>query len=168
MQAKDETSLASIPKKPGDFMEQTKSLKKEDLHHIAHELPLRALETEWLRLHDKLSHMLYAQMDEMVKQNLLPNKFDKLKRNHFMCPLRAFGKTKNRARRNKGTTSLKYVIKKSHNKPGMKVLTDQIVVQKPGLVPQLSGRYTHERICGATCFIDHYSKLWLFLPSNFF
>ena len=27
---------------------------------------------------------------------------------------------------------------------------------QPGLVPQLSGRHTHDRICGATCFIDHY------------
>ena len=31
------------------------------------------------------------------------------------------------------------------------------MVAQPGLVSRLSGRHTHDRICGATCFIDHYS-----------
>lgn len=34
---------------------------------------------------------------------------------------------------------------------------DQIVSAQPGLVPQMSGKLTRERIWGATCFVDHVS-----------
>ena len=83
------------------------------MHYIAHPVPLNALEKDWLKIHDKLGHMSFAQMDRMVKQKLLPNKFQKLRGKHFMCPSCAFGKMKKRAWRHKGSTTLKHVIKQS-------------------------------------------------------
>ena len=57
----------------------------------------------------------------------------------------------------KGSSNLKHIQKDDQNQPGNKVSTDQIVVAQPGLVPRLSGRLAHDRISGATCFVDHYS-----------
>ena len=42
IQAKDETDMAPIPIKPEDFLEQTKSLTKEGIHHFSHPLPLNS------------------------------------------------------------------------------------------------------------------------------
>jgi hypothetical protein len=36
-------------------------------------------------------------------------------------------------------------------------LTDQLVSAQPGLIPQISGKLAHQRVNGATVFVDHYS-----------
>jgi hypothetical protein len=41
--------------------------------------------------------------------------------------------------------------------PGTKALTDQLVSAQPGLIPQISGKLTHQRVNGATVFVDHFS-----------
>ncbi len=39
---------------------------------------------------------------------------------------------------------------------GTKASTDQLVFAQPGLIPQISGKLTHQRINGATVFVDHF------------
>jgi hypothetical protein len=41
--------------------------------------------------------------------------------------------------------------------PGARASTDQLVSAQPGLIPQISGRLTHQRVNGATIFVDHCS-----------
>ena len=40
---------------------------------------------------------------------------------------------------------------------GTKASTDQLVFAQPGLIPQISGKLTHQRVNGATVFVDHFS-----------
>ena len=68
-----------------------------------------------------------------------------------------FGRMRKRAWRSKGKDH-KSIRKNQDNFPGAKVSTDQLVVAQPGQVPRISGRHTNERICGATGFLDHYTK----------
>jgi hypothetical protein len=41
--------------------------------------------------------------------------------------------------------------------PGTQASTDQLVSAQPGLILQISGRLTHQRVNGATVFLDHCS-----------
>jgi hypothetical protein len=41
--------------------------------------------------------------------------------------------------------------------PGARGSTDQLVLAQPGLIPQISGKLTHQRINGSTIFVDHFS-----------
>jgi hypothetical protein len=41
--------------------------------------------------------------------------------------------------------------------PGAKALTDQLVSAQPGLIPQISGKLTHQRVNRSNIFVDHYS-----------
>ena len=48
--------------------------------------------------------------------------------------------------------------------PGARASTDQLVSAQPGLIPQISGRLTHQRVNGATVFVDHCSdQVYVFL-----
>ena len=69
-----------------------------------------------------------------------------------------FGRMKKRVWRVKGADNIKHIRRDEDNTPGAKVSTDQLVVAQPGLVPRLSGRHFHDRICGATGFFDHVSN----------
>jgi hypothetical protein len=41
--------------------------------------------------------------------------------------------------------------------PGARASTDQLVSAQPGLIPQISGRLTHQCVNGAKVFVDHCS-----------
>ena len=75
-----------------------------------------------------------------------------------MCLSCAYGRMRKRTLRSKGFKSLWHICKADNDYPGAKVSINHIVVAQPRLVPRLSGRHTHDRICGATCFVDHFSK----------
>ena len=133
-------------------------LTEDDIQNLKHPLPLTKLEQEWLNIHDQYGHISFREMDRLVENIMIPSKFKNLKGKHFMCPSCAYEKMRKSAWQSKGITNLKHNCQKANNKPGAKIFTDQIVVAQPGLVPQLSGRHMRDRICGATCVVDHFSK----------
>jgi hypothetical protein len=49
------------------------------------------------------------------------------------------------------------IWKESDTSPGTKALTDQLVSAQPGRIPQISGKLTHQRVNGATVFVDNFS-----------
>ena len=74
-----------------------------------------------------------------------------------ICVSCAFGTAKKRPKnRSSPSTSLR---NPSHNKPGIKVSTDQLISAQPGLIPQASGSLTNDRIKAATMAVDHYSEI---------
>ena len=155
--ADDATDVSQIPCTSKDFPYHAQCLTKEELDLLKHPLPLTNLERQWKVLHDKLGHIPFSDMGALVKRNILPQKFSKLKGQSILCPSCMFGRMKKRAWRTKGVKILKHIRKSQENYPEAKVSTDQLVVAQPGLVPRLSGRHSHSRICGATGFIDHHS-----------
>ena len=41
--------------------------------------------------------------------------------------------------------------------PGARTSTDQLVPAQPGLIPQISGKLTHQRVNGSAIFVNHFS-----------
>jgi hypothetical protein len=41
--------------------------------------------------------------------------------------------------------------------PGARASTDTLVRAQPGLIPQISGKLTHQRVNGSTIFVNHFS-----------
>ena len=57
------------------------------------------------------------------------------------------------------TTSTNGVLRSAEiTNPGQQVVTDQIVLAQPGIVPQEKGKMTRARIWGATFFADYASR----------
>ena len=44
------------------------------------------------------------------------------------------------------------------DKPGVGTSCDHLISHDPGLMPQVTGRLTHNKYCGAAVFIDHFSN----------
>jgi len=73
-----------------------------------------------------------------------------------------FGRAHRRPWRNKGAPGT--IHKDSETEPGHCISIDQLVSAQPGLIPQMSGFLTNQRIWGATVFIDHVSDyVYVFL-----
>ena len=47
-------------------------------------------------------------------------------------------------------------------KPGFGTSCDHLISHEPGLMPQVAGRLTHGKYCGAAVFTDHFSELIFF------
>ena len=52
----------------------------------------------------------------------------------------------------------KSIRKPNHNKPGKGTSADHMVSHQPGLIPQVTGKLTHDRYSGSTTFVDHASN----------
>ena len=46
-------------------------------------------------------------------------------------------------------------IKKDTDTPGSHTFADHIISHEPGMIPQVTGRLTHQRYAGAVVFSDH-------------
>ena len=137
-------------------MQHAQCLTEDDIKLIQHPLLLSSLDREWKREHDRLGHIPFADMDRLVKGGMLNKKFGALRGKKILCPSCMFGRMKKRPWRVKGMANRKFIRKQDI--PGDKVFVDQLVVSHPGLVPRMSGRHTNDRVCGATGYIDHFSK----------
>ena len=73
-----------------------------------------------------------------------------------ICASCLFGTAHKRPWRTKSKISYP-IQKESDMSPGARASTDQLVSAQPGLIPQISGRLTHQRVNGATVFVDHCS-----------
>ena len=154
--AKDEDDVASLSFQPSEFLRHAKCLSEDDLKLIQHPLPLSTIEREWMREHDRLGHISFAEKDKLVKGGVLAKKFAALCGQKMLCPSCMFGRMKRRPWQVKGVANRKCFCKQ--HAPGAKVSVDQIMVSHPGLIPRMSGRHTNDRICGAIGSIDHFSK----------
>ena len=89
--ADDETNVSLIPCTSKDFLYHTQCLTKEEIDLLKHPLPLTDLERQWKVLHDKLLHILFSDMDALVKHNILPQKISKLRGKSILLPWCIFG-----------------------------------------------------------------------------
>ena len=155
--ASDESDVSILPNDVKDFLKNAKCLTAEEISMIRSPPVLNELQKEWKILHDQYDHLLFAMMDKLVTNNILPNKFKVLKGKQIICPSCMFGKMRCRAWRTKGTSGLKTIRKESENFAGARVSIDQLAVVQPGLVPSISGKHTNTRICGTNGFFDNHT-----------
>ena len=155
----DELEISTIPIKPADYEKSLPNLTEEELKHISNPEPMNPMAQLWLSYHSGImKHCPKYAMIKLAKLGILPKEL--LFYEHKKAPICvscAFGTAKKRAR-NRSSPQMS-IHNPSHDQPGMKVSTYQLIYAKPGLVPQASGSLTNDRIKSATMAVDHFSNI---------
>jgi len=114
------------------------------------------LQDEFLTWHERLNHLPFARMMNLVSHGYLPHKFLKLRSHLPPCGTCLFGKARKRAWRTKARPHNIRDDKDTH--PGSGTSIDQLISHQPGLIPQSSGTLLRDKITAAvTFFADHFS-----------
>ncbi len=153
----EQPDLTNIPLDVDSYCQEIeKGLTKEDIASIARPQSLSPLQQEFLHWHHRLAHIPYHRLIRLAKEGLIPKRLTKLRDNAPICVSCKFGQAHKRPWRTSGKKS-NPIRNKQHNQPGDCVSSDQMVSAQPGLVPQMSGFLTSQRIWGVTLFVDHVS-----------
>ena len=107
---------------------------------------------ELLRLHHKLAHLPFSQLQAMVRNHITPIRLAKCA--VPKCSACLFGKATKRAWRDKGPVSSLV----PSTAPGQCVSVDQLESSTMGLVAQTKGAPTTQRYNSATVFVDHHTR----------
>ena len=120
---------------------------------------------EFLRLHFKLNHLPFAQMQELAKEKVIPYKFWSPKYKPPPCPACLFGKQIRRRWRTSAETSGNL---RRATCAGQVVHVDHLQSAQPGHVPQITGNLTCRRYVGALVFVDDFmDETYCHLVENF-
>ena len=152
LKAFEQPDLTNVPRTPLDYCQEIKDISPEELKELVYPRQLSPVQQEFLSWHNRLFHMPFGQMYKLAKLGILPKRF--MKCTNMLCISCQFGK----AHRRPWRTSSKpggSIRKWNQKKPGDGTSVDQIVSAQPGLVPQMAGELTSNRIWGATVFVDH-------------
>ena len=115
-----------------------------------------------MKLHCKMNHVPFPTSIRMAESGRIKRSLAKLKDRVPTCMSCVFGRAHRRPWRNKGAPGT--IRKDSETEPGHFISIDQLVSAQPGLIPQMSGFLTNQRIWGATVFVDHVSDyVYVFL-----
>ena len=119
------------------------------------ELELERDEHELLRLHYKLGHLPFAQLQLMATEGDLPRRLAHCR--IPKCSACLFSKATFKGWRTKSPVNKGGIA--TVTKPGDCVSIDQIESSTPGLIAQIKGWITKKRYTTATVFVDHFSDL---------
>ena len=161
-------SFDNIPQTPLDYKNEVGvGISQEEAQRLARPKALSPVQQELLSWHHRLYHLKFKRIFTLARLGILPKTLLECENTAPLCLECQFGQAKRRAWRFKGKKSGS-IQKKSETKPGDGVSVDQIVSAQPGLVPQMSGFLTHDRLWGATTFVDHVSDyVYVHLMKNF-
>ena len=161
-------SFANIPQTPLDYKNEVGTgITQEEAQRLARPTVLAPAQQELLSWHHRLYHLKFKRLFTLARLGVLPKNLLDCESTVPLCLECQFGQAKRRAWRVKGQKPGS-IQKKSETKPGDGVSVDQIVSAQPGLIPQMSGFLTHERLWGATTFVDHVSDyVYVHLMKNF-
>ena len=73
-----------------------------------------------------------------------------------LCASCAFATAHRKSWRHKGARD-SHISKPNQVRPGDGTSCDHIISHQPGLIPQVSGKLTHERYWGSVLYVDHFS-----------
>ena len=149
--------IASIPQTSDDYCKECEVVSKEDLKGILEPQSLSPLQEEMMSYHLKLHHLPFPKLVELAERGEIPKRLATLKGRTPVCVACIFGTAHKKPWR---TKSKKYnpIRRPEDDAPGKRISTDQLVSAQPGLIPQMSGFLTNQRIVGATVFVDHFSN----------
>ena len=106
--------------------------------------------------HHRLYHTSFCILFRLEKIGFLPKRFLEFQNKTPICVACQFGQAHSRPWRTKGKKSGS-IRTTAQVKPGDGVSVDQIILAQPGLIPQISGFLTNQRIWGVPTFVDHVS-----------
>ncbi len=156
LKLRHEPDIGIIPKTSTQLALDAQYINRDDLDTILCPQVLSPDEEEFMHWHHRLFHLPAKQMMRLSKHGVIPRKFSKMKRIP-KCASCAFGQAHRRQWRTKSKAGSS-IRSDSESKPGDGVSTDQLVSAQPGLIPQISGTLTSDRITGATVFVDHVAR----------
>src|SRR6056300_397126 len=108
---------------------------------------------ELLRYHHRFGHISFAKLQNMAKQNIIPQRLSKCQ--PPTCSACLFAKATRRQWRHKRRKY--WTEKKQAQKPGEIVSVDQLISPTPGLVAQMTGILTKKQYTCATIYVDQFS-----------
>ena len=150
-------SFDNIPQTPLDYKHEVGTgVTQEEAQQLARPNTLSPAQQELLSWHHRLYHLKFKRIFTLARLGFLPKTLLECESTVPLCIECQFGQAHRRPWTSKGK-KYRPIQKKSETKPGDGVSVDQIVSAQPGLIPQMSGFLTHERIWGATTFVDHVS-----------
>ena len=163
-----QANFGNIPQTPFEYQQEVGvGISQEDAQRLARPSTLSPAQQELLSWHHRLYHLSFDKLFKLVKLGLLPKSLLGCEETRPICLECQFGAAKRRPWRHKGKKS-GTIRKDSEKKPGDGVSVDQIVSAQPGLIPQMSGFLTSDRLWGATTFVDHVSDyVYVHLMKNF-
>eukprot|EP00956_Cyclotella_meneghiniana_P029977 scaffold74389_cov38-Cyclotella_meneghiniana.AAC.4 len=151
----DQADLTNIPLDAESYCKEvSEGLTEQDIAMMARPKVLTPLQQEFMHLHEKMYHTPFHVMIRLARTGVLPKRFLKLRNDTPICISCNFGKAHKRPWWSKGKRSSP-IRKESDTQVGDCVSTDQIVSAQPGLIPQMNGFLTSDRIWGVTVFVDH-------------
>ena len=155
LQLLHQPDFGNIPKTPLDYRNEVGTgLTLEEAQNLARPRTLSPLQQELMSWHHRLYHLPFRIIFRLSSLGILPKRLLECRNNPPLCVGCQFGQAHRRPWRTKGKKSGS-IRQKDHVKPGDGVSVDQIISAQPGLIPQMSGFLTSERLWGVTTFVDH-------------
>ena len=104
--------------------------------------------------HHRLRCAPLKHLHRLATRGVIPKCIKKVKRMP-LCASCAFAAAHRRRWRTKGEKNRRHIRKSWQKEPGSGTSCDHIVSHQPGLIPQLTGKPTHERFWGSVLYVDH-------------
>ena len=92
MECLDNTDIASIPTNPQHFQEQMQYISKEDTERLVRTTKLTAFQQKFFTWQERLNHLHFSEIFQLVKFGILPNKFLSFQDSKPLCASCLFGK----------------------------------------------------------------------------
>jgi hypothetical protein len=137
-------------------------LSKEDVQRLAFPRTLSLAQQELLSWHHHLYHLSFGRLFQLAKWKNLPQSILVCKDKPPLCIACQFCQAHHRPWRRKGKASGS-ILKPNNVRPGDGSSVDQIFSAQPGLIPQMAGFPTNNRIWGTTNFCNHVSNFIMFI-----
>ena len=157
LQLLNQPDFANIPKTPLDYRNEVgNGISMQEAQALARPRTLSPLQQELMSWHHRLYHLPFRIMFRLADIGILPKRFLECRNKQPICIACQFGQAHRRPWRTKGKKGGS-IRTKAQTDPGDGVSVDQIISAQPGLIPQMSGFLTSQRLWGCTTFVDHVS-----------
>ena len=156
LQLLHQPDLTNIPSTPMDYQREVSEdfISRADAIRLARPRTLSPVQQMLMNWHHRLYHLPFRFMFMLASKGFLPKCLLQCKDNVPLCVACQFGTARRRPWRAKGKKHGS-IRKKTETRPGDGQSLDQIVSAQPGLIPQMSGFLTSQRLWGATVVVDH-------------
>ena len=132
-------------------------LTLDEAQSLARPRTLSPLQQEVMSWYHQLYHLPYRIIFRLTSLSFLTKRLLECRSKPPLCVACQSGQAHRRPWRTEGNKIGSIQITEQ-KKPVDGVSVDQIVSAQPGLIPQMSGFLTNQRLWGATTFVDHVSN----------
>ena len=153
----DQPDFSNIPSTPLDYQNEVGiGITKKEAQELAYPRVLSPSQQELLSWHHRHYHLPFARLFQLGGWKILPRSILGCEAKPPLCVACQFGQAHRHPWRSSNKISGS-IGRASETAPGDGTSVDQIVSAQPGLIPQMAGFLTSDRIWGTTNFCDHAS-----------